>query len=825
MGNEKGLSGEEASALLKSHGFNEIAVKPRQTPLQIFVSQFKSILAVLLILASLASLFLGDLVDGVLILLIIAINGILGFIQEYKAEQAIAALGKMTVSSARVVRDGIEQKIESRELVPGDIIILEQGDKIPADCTLVHSTHFEVNEASLTGESLSVEKNHEKESTNKIFLGTIVAKGRGRAFVTTTGMQTRFGQIAKKLSKIEDTATPLEKKINTLAKQLGFLALMGAITVFIVGYLYNHPLVQMVFTSISLAVAAVPEGLPTVITITLAVGMQRMARKKAIMRRLSSIEALGSITVIATDKTGTLTQNQMRVSKVWLNDSSDKTERLLLEAGVLCNNASLVKNNDKKLDFLGDTTEGSLLLYAASNDVDVEKLRKSGKLIEEFAFDPALKLMSVLWEKNGEKYVYTKGSYESILTVSKNVDTEEIEKIHTEFASDGLRVIAVAYKKVHSIPKNRKEAEDGLVFLGLVGIADPPRDEVTGAIKIARLAGIRTIMITGDNELTARAIASKIGLLENGDEIITGKQLKALTDSELLNKLDLIRIFARTTPEQKLRLVTLLQKQGHIVAVTGDGVNDALALKQADVGVSMGITGTDVAKEASDMILTDDNYATLVTAIAEGRTIYTNIKASVKYLVGSNTGEVITVVTGIFLGLPLIFSPIHLLYINLVSDGLPAISLAMMPKHAGIMKGSVVRSKSMFDRYDKIWFFEVNFITVIITILSFIIGLATGSIETARTMAFSIFVFAQSFILLDVWHLNRSILGGTMFKSFIFLLAFLTPFILQLLLIYNSTLITLFKLSPLSITQLLYVISLSSILLFVAEVRKVLINR
>src|SRR3989338_6858742 len=791
MGNEKGLSGEEASALLKSHGFNEIAVKPRQTPLQIFVSQFKSILAVLLILASLASLFLGDLVDGVLILLIIAINGILGFIQEYKAEQAIAALGKMTVSSARVVRDGIEQKIESRELVPGDIIILEQGDKIPADCTLVHSTHFEVNEASLTGESLSVEKNHEKESTNKIFLGTIVAKGRGRAFVTTTGIQTRFGQIAKKLSKIEDTATPLEKKINTLAKQLGFLALMGAITVFIVGYLYNHPLVQMVFTSISLAVAAVPEGLPTVITITLAVGMQRMARKKAIMRRLSSIEALGSITVIATDKTGTLTQNQMRVSKVWLNDSSDKTERLLLEAGVLCNNASLVKNNDKKLDFLGDTTEGSLLLYAASNDVDVEKLRKSGKLIEEFAFDPALKLMSVLWEKNGEKYVYTKGSYESILTVSKNVDTEEIEKIHTEFASDGLRVIAVAYKKVHSIPKNRKEAEDGLVFLGLVGIADPPRDEVTGAIKIARLAGIRTIMITGDNELTARAIASKIGLLENGDEIITGKQLKALTDSELLNKLDLIRIFARTTPEQKLRLVTLLQKQGHIVAVTGDGVNDA----------------------------------TLVTAISEGRTIYTNIKASVKYLVGSNTGEVITVVTGIFLGLPLIFSPIHLLYINLVSDGLPAISLAMMPKHAGIMKGSVVRSKSMFDRYDKIWFFEVNFITVIITILSFIIGLATGSIETARTMAFSIFVFAQSFILLDVWHLNRSILGGTMFKSFIFLLAFLTPFILQLLLIYNSTLITLFKLSPLSITQLLYVISLSSILLFVAEVRKVLINR
>lgn len=801
---------------------NEIVAKPRQTALQIFVSQFKSILALLLIIAATASLFLGDIVDGVLILLIIAINGILGFVQEYKAEQAIAALGKMTVSSVRVVRSGVEQKIDSRELVPGDEIILEQGDKIPADCVLTSSIHFEVNEASLTGESLSVEKDHASELHNKIFLGTIVAKGRGRATVTAIGMNTRFGQIAKRLAKIEDVQTPLEKKINTLAKQLGFLALIGAMTVFAVGFLYQHPLVEMVFTSISLAVAAVPEGLPTVITITLAVGMQRMARKKAIMRRLSSIESLGSVTVIATDKTGTLTENHMRVSNVWLNSSADNTEQRLLEAGVLCNNANFEKKNG---NILGDTTEGALLLYAESKGHDVNKLRKRGKLIEEFAFDPALKMMSVVWEENSKKYVYTKGSYESMLAISKGVNKAEIEKVHEQFARKGLRVIAVGYKEVSDVPKNRKEAEDELIFLGLVGIADPPRDEVKGAIALARHAGIRTIMITGDNELTAQVIGSQIGLLREGDEVVTGKELKSMSDSELLKKLDRISIFARTTPEQKLRLVTLLQKQGHIVAVTGDGVNDALALKQADVGVSMGITGTDVAKEASDMILTDDNYATLVAAIAEGRTIYTNIKASIKYLVGSNTSEIITVVSGILLGLPLIFTPLHLLYINLVSDGLPAISLAMMPKHDGIMNGAHVQSKSMFDRSDKIWFVEVNFITVIVVLLAFVIGATGGSLEVARTMAFSTFVFAQSFVLLDVWHLNRSILGGTMFKSFVFLLAFFTPFVLQLILIYTPSLAELFKLTPLTTTQLLYVFSLSSVLLFCAEIRKVLINR
>jgi len=839
MNQNVGLSDTQAKELLTQFGYNEIVGKPRQTPLQIFFTQFTSVLVVLLIIASVASLFLGDLLDGIFILLIVILNGILGFIQEYKAEKTIAALKQMTVASVRVIRSGVEQKIDSKLLVPGDVIILEEGDKIPADATLLESLHLEANEASLTGESMAVEKNTHEEEKKHIFLGTIVAKGRAKALITATGMQTRFGQIAASLSEIKEEETPLQKKLDALGKQLGILALGASSTVFVIGYFAKHPLIEMMLTSISLAVAAVPEGLPAVITITLAVGMQRMAREKAILRKLSSIEALGSATVIATDKTGTLTKNEMRVTKLWFEginySSQDKKLKLsqvgfgrMLATGVICNNASLVYKHDHgKHDILGDTTEGALLLLAQDKGVISEQVKQNGTLLEEFAFDPVLKMMTVVWESNKQRIVYTKGAPESVLK-SCTLDQKTRQNIENEFreyAKEGLRVIALAYKNVDHTPKTRHEAENNLIFIGFMGIADPPREEVKDAIAIAERAGIRTIMITGDNELTANAIGSKIGLIKKGEEIITGTQFAGLSDEEALSRLDKIRIFARTTPDQKLRIVQLLQKMGHIVAVTGDGVNDALALKQSNVGVAMGITGTDVAKEAADMIITDDNYATLVTAVEEGRTIFDNIKSAVKYLVGCNVGEVVAVVVGMLLGWPLILTPLQLLYINLVTDGLPAIALAVTPKHGGIMKRKPRTSKNIFDRLDGVWFMEVSVLTAVTTLIAFWIGQKLGNLELARAMAFTTIILVQHFILLDVWTRDSSILKKNIFADKIFLMAFFGPLMLQPLLIYVPLLSGIFKITQVSLLQLALVVALSAVLLVSSEIRKAVFLR
>lgn len=817
-----GLSNQQARKRLTQFGPNEIAVKPRQTLFTIFLSQFTSVLVVLLMIASIASLFLGDLLDGVFILLIIILNGILGFIQEYKAGKAVAALKKMTVSLVRVIRDGMEQKLDSKLLVPGDIIILEEGDKIPADGVLFESLHLEANEASLTGESTPVEKNIQDENKRLIFFGTIIAKGRGRAEVLATGMQTRFGQIAASLSQIKEEETPLQKKLDVLGKQLGILAVCASATVFIIGSLTKYPLIEMILAGISLAVAAVPEGLPAVITIILAVGMQRMAREKAILRKLSSIEALGSATVIATDKTGTLTKNEMRVTKAW--GDIDR----LLTAGIICNNASLVfKHDHGKYDILGDTTEGALLLFAQDRGLATEQVKQNGTLVEEFAFDPTMKMMTVVWESHKQKTIYTKGAPESVLKscILDQKTRQNIEMEFQEYAKESLRVIALAYKDIQRVPRSRQAAEKDLTFIGFVGISDPPREEVKEAIALAEAAGIKTIMITGDNELTANAIGAKIGLIKKNEEIITGRQFTQLADAEAMQQLDKIRIFARTTPDQKLRIVRLLQRMGHIVAVTGDGVNDALVLKQANIGVAMGLTGTDVAKEASDMIITDDNYATLVTAVEEGRTIFDNIKSAVKYLVGCNIGEVAAVVIGMLLGWPLILTPLQLLYVNLITDGLPAIALAVTPKHDDLMKRKPRITQSIFDKSDIVWFLEVSALTAVITLVAFFIGRQSGHLELARALAFTAIILVQHFILLDVWTRDSSILRKNIFAEKIFLLAFFGPLLLQPFLIYIPFLSGIFKITQVSLTQLVLVISLSAIPLVSSEIRKAVFLR
>ncbi len=829
-----GLTSSLATQLLTQYGQNEIAGKPQQSTFQIFLSQFTSILIILLIAASVTSIFLGELLDGVFILGIVILNGILGFVQEYKAEKTIATLKNMTVSFVRVIRDSIEQKVDSKLIVPGDIVILEEGDKIPADGKLIKSLHLEVNESSLTGESMPVEKNSHDQNKNLVYLGTVVSKGRAIMIVTQTGMQTRFGQIAKTLTQIKEEITPLQQKLNTLGKQLSILAVVASGTVFLIGIFSKHPLVELILANVSLAIASVPEGLPAVITITLAVGMQRMAREKAILRKLSSIEALGSATIIATDKTGTLTKNEMQVTKIWLDGknylSHDKSLELyhgnfskLLTAGVVCNNASLIYKHDHgKYGILGDSTEGALLLLAQDRGLVIDQVKQNGKLLEEFAFDPALKMMTIVWESNQQRIVYTKGAPEFILDkcILDDQTRQNIYSAFREFAASGLRIIALATKTVTQTPKNREEAENDLTFLGFVGISDPPREEVKEAIMLAESAGIKTIMITGDNELTANAIGTKIGLIKQNEEIITGEQFDALSDDEAIRQLTNIRIFARTTPDQKLRIVQLLQKMGHVVAVTGDGVNDALALKQADIGVAMGITGTDVAKESADMIIADDNYATLVTAVGEGRVIFDNIKSAVKYLVGCNLGEVLAVVIGMLLGWPLVLTPLQLLYINLVTDGLPAIVLAITPKHAGIMNRKPRLGKNIFSNLDGLWFFEVSLLTTVTTLLAFWWGQKTGNLALARALAFTTIIFVQHFILLDIWSRNRSILKTNWFTNKILLLAFWGPLVIQLLIIYTPSMAFLFKITQIPVAQLVSIIILSSILLLSSEIRK-----
>lgn len=785
------------------------------------------------------SFFLGDELDGILILAIIFLNAVLGFVQEFKAEKALAALKQMTVGMVKVLRDGRITELPSTDLVPGDVIFLEEGDKIPADATLIEAMHVEVNEAALTGESLPVEKNTSKESV--IYMGTIVAKGRAVARVTETGMRTKFGSIAEKLGEIKDEETPLEKKMAVLGKQLGVIALVAAGTIFGLGFLRRDPLFESILTAISLAVAAVPEGLPAVVTITLAVGTQRMARQRSILRKLSAIESLGSVTVIATDKTGTLTQNDMRVSDVWMSGASYKPASLrtkplplladILDVAVLCNNASLSHAyKDDEPTVIGDKTEGSLLLLAHALGRIQDKDKAESKLVEEFAFSSQLKMMTVVRQMHGKTIALTKGAPEVVLANATRhlhngrvvplttADRARIESAFRAFASKGLRMIAFGKKELIWNKQQRADVESKLIFLGFVGIADPVRPEVINAVKISQKAGIRTIMVTGDNELTAEAVADEIGLLTKGDQILTGTQFDELSDAEITQRLARIRIIARAAPEQKYRLVKLLQACGNVVAVTGDGVNDALALKQADVGVAMGKTGTDVAKESADMIITDDNYASLVVAIEEGRTIFDNIKSTTKYLIGCNLGEIGAITGGVLLGWPYILSPLHILYVNLVTDGLPAIGLALTPKQGDIMTRAPRTETTIFNRHDVFWFIEVGLLTTAATLLSFTMGAETGVI-LGRSLAFLAIILAQQYIFYDIAARNGTILRLSP-KHFPWILLPIAILIAQTILLEVPLFEQIFEVTAPPVMVSIGSIAITSALLVASELRK-----
>lgn len=858
-----GLNSSQVSRFLNKHGLN-IIEDQREKPIYFkFFEQFYNFLTILLLFAAVVSLLIGETIDGALIFGIVILNAIFGLYQEIKAEESINALKKMTVNKVRVIRDGMEQEIESKYLVPGDMMLVEEGVKASADGVIIEGMNLEMNESVLTGESMSVEK----KIKDLVYSGSIVARGRAWVRVNSTGNQTKFGKIAHELTAITDTKSPMQKKLEDLTRIIGILGIIAAVLVFIGSYLHGSSYFPAFLLAISLAVAVVPEGLPAVMTITLAIGVKEMAKRKAIIRKLSSIEALGSITLIATDKTGTLTENKMRVKEIYVDDVIEILSNvgnrhayslrekylqknfvlssfgLLLLNAILCSTASLVYDSTgKPKDILGDPTEGALLYMADDAGLSVEKVRKDWKIIDEKPFNSVSKLMSVVVSSagNGLKPFrtnpinFTKGAPESILDLcnkmmigekERKLDSKERKKIEEQvdkWARSGLRVLAFAYKRQIAAVNNRAN----MVFLGMVALHDATRPEVIEAVAKAKKAGIKVVMITGDNEKTAEAIGLTTGLIQKGDELITGVELDEYSDEDLSKILPRVKIFARTSPFQKHRIVKLYQQLGEIVAVTGDGVNDAIALKQADVGIAMGRVGTDVARETADMVITDDNFATIVNAVEEGRNIIKNIKNAVKYLLSCNIIEAATLIIGLFLGLPTLFYPVQLLYINLITDGLPALALAFSPRNPRLMEDSPQEESAILKNTDKSYIGLIGLMGSILVLGSFYL-FARNFTGLGKTAAFSVLTLIQSFIFVDLWLSHHSIRKHfSQLKSPIFLVSFVFPFIAQFFIVNNPFISQFFKIQSVSMFIYVQFILMAGVILVGVKVtQKLFINR
>ena len=782
---EKGLSSEEAQKLLKTFGKNEISTKKSFTALTIFMEQFKNLLVGILFVAAVFSFVIGDIIDGFFIVAVLAINAIFGFVQEYRAEKSIEKLKEYVKSTTRVIRDGKEIQIPTEDIVPGDMVTLTEGDRIPADGTLIAKNGIEADESILTGESLPVEK----KSGEELFSGTLITRGSGHLTVTTTGMKTRFGQIAQTLSTVEADTTPLHNKLNSLAKTISALIILISLLLVPLGLLQGQSFSFVLLLAVSIAVAAIPQGLPAVITIALAIGTGRMAKNNAIVRKMPAVETLGAIQVLLVDKTGTLTENAMKVKKHWL-PSSDSLP-YLLKACIFGNTASLIKKGaNTKFDIVGDKTDGALLLWAKEQLPDFESIRTGGSIVDEYTFDSDRKTVTTVWRDKSKKYVLVRGAPEAVLkrTTLNKKEKEEATKQFEIFAKEGLRVIGFASKIEAHDMRSREHVENNLTFRGIVGIYDAPREEVRHSIKQASKAGIRTVMVTGDSELTSLSIGKEIGLIEQDQDVVTGEELKKMNDEELAKVIVKTSIFARTQPEDKLRLAETFKKLGFVIGVTGDGVNDALALKRADVGVAMGLSGTDVAKEASDIVLTDDNFATLVKATEEGRTIYNNILKAITYLLSGNLSELSIVFFASVLGMPHPFFPTQILWINLVTDGIPALALASDNKDHGVLSHKPRHPKAPILSNSRLIFIATfGFSLALFLLLVFNTLLENGSSETlARTIIFNLLVvshMALAFIVRgkSMFKLNKFLILGVGF--ILILQAFITfnPFFQQIL--------------------------------------------
>ena len=821
---EKGLTNEEAASRLEKYGLNKLDEGHKKTIPGIFASQFKDLMIWILIVAGIISGFLGEWIDASIILFVVILNAILGTIQESKAEAALEALKKMSAPFTFVIRKGINKKIPATEIVPGDIVILNAGDSLPADVRLIQSASLKIDESPLTGESVPEEKNIKAISgdvslgdrENMAFMSTNITYGRGQGLVVATGMDTEMGKIAKGLSAPSKETTPLQQKLNQISNILSIGVVVIAIIIFIIGLISGRELLEVFLTSVSLAVAAIPEGLVAVITIVLAIGMSKLAKEGAIIRKLPAVETLGSTQIICSDKTGTLTQNKMTVKKI----NSDNQE-LLYSAMLHCNDTDLGDQDD----LIGDPTETALIDYLLANQeinkAEIETRIRAG----EIPFDSERKKSSVIIERGDGFYrVFVKGAVDGMLD-SFTLSGEEKESLMVEneaMAAEALRVLAFGYKDIETYEGSVDlELEDQLIFLGLVGMIDPPREEVKEAIRVCREASIMPVMITGDHKITAVAIAEELGMLSDGRYAITGKELQEMSEVKFESEIDKIGVYARVAPEDKSRIVKMWQKKDKVVAMTGDGVNDAPALKTADIGVGMGITGTEVSKGASDMVLTDDNFATIVSAIREGRRIFDNIHKTISFLLSSNAGEVIAILLATILGWRLL-SPIHILWINLVTDTFPALALGVEPAEGNLMAKKPRDSREpLFGKKQWVTVAFIGLIEGLLTLAAFLIGIKLfGDERVATTMAFVTLASTQLFASLGFQSSSESILRIKVKKHPALWLAFFGSLFIQLSVVLIPSLRELFKLAVLEPEAWFIIGFLSVLMLLSIEIKK-----
>ncbi|MBS4217807.1 cation-translocating P-type ATPase [Bacillus sp. FJAT-49711] len=798
---KKGLSEKAVDARRKRFGWNELSEGEKQSAILLFFSQFKDFMVLVLLGATLLSGLLGEYVDAIAIMAIVLINGLLGFFQERKAERSLQALKNLSAPQVNALRDGKWMKINSREVVPGDILKFTSGDRMGADVRIIIANNLEIEESALTGESIPTAKHTypiEDESpnlgdmNNMGFMGTLITRGNGIGIVTSTGMSTAMGRIADMIQSTISIMTPLQRRLEQLGKILITVALFLTLLVVAAGIIHGHDVYTMFLAGVSLAVAAIPEGLPAIVTVALSLGVQRMIKKNAIVRKLPAVETLGCASVICSDKTGTMTLNKMTVTHLWsggktwfVKDDDHETtagkffekEKLvdplkeksisqLLSFGVLCNDTELVYQKDT-IAIDGDPTEGALLFSAMKAGMHKDKLTKQFTIEKEFPFDSSRKMMSVIVkDENGKRFSITKGAPDVLIEKCESILWEGKQRLLSgqlvkeakvavdNLAAQALRTIAIAFKPIHSnhIPQKEEEVEKGLTFIGLQGMIDPPRPEVRAAVAECKTAGIKTVMITGDHKATACAIAEQLGILGSKDQVMDGQLLNELSVEELENVVENVAVFARVTPEHKLKIVKAFQNRGHVVAMTGDGINDAPAIKAADIGIAMGITGTDVAKEASSLILLDDNFATIKAAIKEGRNIYENIRKFIRYLLASNVGEILVMLFAMLMSLPLPLVPIQILWVNLVTDGLPAMALGLDQPEENVMKRKPRHVKEgVFARKLGWKIISRGFLIGIATLIAFIAiyNRNPNDLPYAQTVAFATLVMAQLIHVFD----------------------------------------------------------------------------
>ena len=846
---KNGLSSNEALRRLEKYGKNKLETKKKKTLFKQFLSQLKDVMIYILIIAAIISAFLGEISDALIILLVIIINAVIGVIQESKAEKALDALKELSTPKALVKRDGSLKEILSEDIVPGDIVIIDAGRYIPGDLRLIDTANLKIEESAFTGESVPSEKDAsflpDKEipigdQNNMAFMSTLATYGRGVGVVVGTGMNTEIGKIAKMIEQEENDETPLQKKLSELGKILGFLAVGICILIFIISFFQGRDLLEMFLTSISLAVAAIPEGLPAIVAIVLALGVQRMVKKNAIIRKLPAVETLGSVSIICSDKTGTLTQNKMTVTTVYTNDSyikesefnlNDNESKLLVDCMVLCNDATYSEKSQT-----GDPTEIALLESPFKLNILKEKLEKEFKRIDEIPFDSDRKLMTTVNLVDEKKArVFTKGALDSILSIcnkisingklldfSKEYKAKVLE--NSNIMSDkALRVLAFAYKDISKENIVLDSLEKDLVFIGMVGMIDPPRLEVKDSIKLCKSAGITPVMITGDHKNTAFAIANELGIAEDISQAITGHEIDKFKEEEFNEKIINYRVFARVSPEHKVKIVKAFKSHGNIVSMTGDGVNDAPSLKAADIGVAMGITGTDVSKGASDMILTDDNFSTIVSAVEEGRKIYLNIKKSIVFLLSCNLGEILTLFTAILLNWNSPLQPIHILWVNLITDSFPALALGVDKTKEDVMNNPPRNPKeSIFVKSDKIQLIINGVLIGGITLFAFKLGerLYPDSLIHAQTMAFVVLSVSQLFLSLSLRSNTKSAFSLGLFSNKYLVYSILLGIFLQVIIISISFIANIFKVTPLLLYDWIVVILVSLIPFAINEILK-----